>query len=58
MGTTDRDDEGQVKLRALYDAIDQGQKDQAEALYADLLALWGDLDPELIRARGLMDWDD
>lgn len=58
MGTTDRDDEGQVKLRALHDAIDQGQMDQAEALYADLLALWGDLDPELIRARGLMDWDD
>ncbi|MBC8745099.1 MULTISPECIES: AAA family ATPase [Paraburkholderia] len=58
MGTNDRDAEGQAKLRALHDAIDQGAKEQAEALYAELLALWGDLDPALIRARGLMEWDD
>ena len=58
MATTDRDDQGQVKLRALHDAIDLGAKEQAETLYAELLDLWGDLDPALIRARGLMDWDD
>ncbi len=27
-------------------------------LYADLLARWGDLDPELIRARGFMEWQE
>ena len=58
MGTDDRDTEGQAKLRALHDAIDQGAREQAEALYAGLLAKWGDLDPALIRARGMMDWED
>ena len=58
MGTDDRDADGKAKLRALHDAIDQGSQEQAEVLYADLLAKWGDLDPALIRARGLMDWED
>jgi predicted ATP-binding protein involved in virulence len=58
MRTNDRDAAGQAKLRALHDAIDQGAKEQAEGLYAELLALWGDLDPALIRARGMMDWED
>ncbi len=57
MGTEDRDAEGRAELRALHDAIDQGSKEQAEARYAGLLAKWGDLDPALIRARGLMDWE-
>jgi predicted ATP-binding protein involved in virulence len=58
MGTNDRDAEGQARLRALHDAIDQGLREQAEALFAELLAKWGDLDPALIRARGMMDWED
>jgi len=57
MGTTDRDPEGEAKLRALHDAIDDGAKEQAEALYSELLAKWGDRDPALIRARGFMDWE-
>jgi len=57
MHTDDRDEEGVQALRKLHDAIDQGRKDEAEGLYRELLARWGDLDPELIRARGLMDWE-
>jgi len=33
-------------------------REQALALFAELLAKWGDLDPALIRARGLMDCED
>lgn len=58
MEADDRDPEGQAKLRALHDAIDQGLQAEAEALHAELLAKWGDLDPALIRARGMMDWED
>jgi predicted ATP-binding protein involved in virulence len=58
MGTTDRDADGQAKLRALHDAIDQRLREQAEVLFAEIQAKWGDLDPALIRARGLMDWED
>jgi hypothetical protein len=58
MGTDDRDAEGQKQLRLLHDAIDQRDKERAEALFAKLLAKWGDLDPALIRARGIMDWED
>jgi predicted ATP-binding protein involved in virulence len=57
MHTDDRDDEGVQSLRKLHDAIDHGRKDEAERLYQELFARWGDLDPELIRARGLMDWE-
>ncbi|MEZ4321148.1 MAG: AAA family ATPase [Myxococcota bacterium] len=58
MGTTDRDDEGQARLRELHDAIDQGERGRAEALFTELEAKWGPLDPALVRARGLADWDD
>lgn len=58
MGTEERDPDGQESLRALYNAIDAGQEEDAKTLYAELLAKWGELDPELIRAQGLMDWDD
>lgn len=58
METTDRDADGQAKLRALHDAIDLGAKEQAETIHAELVELWGDLDPALVRARGLMDWND
>lgn len=58
MNTEDRDPEGMRDLRALHDAIDQGHRDEADRLYQDLLARWGDLDPDLIRARAFMDWMD
>jgi predicted ATP-binding protein involved in virulence len=58
MGTNDRDAVGQARLRALHDAIDQGLREQAEVLFAEIQAKWGDVDPALIRARGLMDWED
>jgi len=56
MNTNDRDDSGQEQLRALHDAIDQGDKPKAEALLAQLKAAWGDLDPALVNAQGLIDW--
>jgi predicted ATP-binding protein involved in virulence len=58
MGTDDRDEVGTRDLRQLHDAIDSGSREAAERLYADLVARWGDRDPALIRAKGLMDWDD
>jgi predicted ATP-binding protein involved in virulence len=56
MNTNDRDASGQEQLRALHDAIDQGDKPKAEALLAQLKAAWGDLDPALVEAQGLIDW--
>lgn len=58
MGTEDRDEDGVNLLRDLHDAIDAGRRAEAERLYADLLSRWGDRDPELIRARGFMDWEE
>lgn len=58
MNTNDRDADGQAMLRELHDAIDQGKKQEAEALLAKLESKWGTLDPALIRARGLFDWED
>lgn len=58
MHTTDRNSEGQNKLRSLHESIDNGDRDTAERLLADLLKTWGDLDPALVYARGLMDWED
>lgn len=55
MHTDDRDEEGARALRELYEAIDREDRSQADRLYAELLARWGDRDPELIRAKGLMD---
>jgi hypothetical protein len=57
MDTTDRDEEGTRYLQQLHDAIDSGSRDAAERIYADLVTRWGDRDPALIRAKGLMDWD-
>ncbi len=53
-----RGDTGVTMLRELYDAIDAENRDEAKRLYTDLLARWGDRDPELIRARGFMDWEE
>ena len=58
MLTEDRSPEGTEALRALHDCIDQGRRDEAEALYKELLARWGDLDPDLIRARAFMDLEE
>jgi predicted ATP-binding protein involved in virulence len=55
MGTDDRDERGSEPLRALYDAIDNGRIDEAQALLRELRARWGNLDPELIRAEGFLD---
>lgn len=58
MNTNDRDDKGLEMLRQLHDAIDHGNKDAAESLLAELEDKWGDLDPALVRARGLLDWEE
>ena len=55
MRTDDRSEEGTDALRALHDSIDRGHREEAGRLYQKLLARWGDLDPELIRAKGLLD---
>ena len=54
MRTDDRDDEGVVALRRLHDAIDRGDR-EADRIYRELLGRWGDADPALIRAKGLME---
>ena len=58
MLTDDRSPEGTDALRELHDCIDQGRRDEAEKLYQELLARWGNLDPDLIRARGFMDLEE
>ncbi len=58
MRTEDRSAEGTRALRALHDYIDQGRREEAEDLYKDLLARWGDLDPALIQAHAFMDLDE
>jgi predicted ATP-binding protein involved in virulence len=58
MHTDDRGPEGIQDLQRLHDAIDSGSREAAEEIYADLVARWGDRDPTLIRAKGLMDWDE
>ena len=55
MLTEDRSPEGAGKLDTLHDFIDQGRREEAEELYQELLARWGDLDPDLIQARAFMD---
>jgi len=55
MNTDDRDADGRRALQELHDAIDQGRREDAAALYEQLLARWGDLDPALIRAKALLD---
>ena len=58
MSTNDRDEEGVRALRELYNAIDKEDRKEAKRIYEKLLGQWGDLDPELIRAEGFMDWED
>ena len=58
MLTDDRDTEGTRALQALHDYIDQGHRKEAEELYRELLAHWGDLDPDLIEAKVLLDLEE
>ena len=55
MNTEDRDPEGTRELQRLHDFIDRGRHEEAEELYNKLLAQWGDLDPDLIEAKVLLD---
>jgi predicted ATP-binding protein involved in virulence len=55
MGTDDRDARGKASLKALHDLIDDGKVNEARDLLKQMQAQWGDLDPELIRAEGLLD---
>ena len=55
MHTEDRDPDGVRALQELHDCIDQGRREEAAKLYEELLARWGDLDPDLILAKPLMD---
>ena len=55
MRTDDRDDEGVIALRRLHDAIDRGDRERANRVYRELVGRWGDADPALIRAKGLME---
>jgi predicted ATP-binding protein involved in virulence len=54
-GTDDRDAEGAKKLAALDDVIDAGNADEAKRQLAELLTLWGTLDPDLIRRKARVD---
>jgi predicted ATP-binding protein involved in virulence len=47
--TDDRDPQGVERLKKLDHAIDAGDGAQARSLYHELIALWGTLDPALIR---------
>ena len=58
MNTEDRDREGARELRTLHELIDQGRREEAAALYRKLLARWGDLDPDLIEAKVLLDLEE
>lgn len=58
MNTNDRGAEGQEMLRRLHDAIDEGDSGTAETLLAELEGKWGNHDPALMRARGLLDWEE
>lgn len=58
MHTEDRDGEGARELQTLHELIDEGRLEEAEGLYRKLLARWGDLDPDLIEAKVLLDLED
>ena len=55
MHTEDRGPGGTRALESLHDFIDQGRGEEAAELYKELRARWGSLDPDLIRAKALMD---
>jgi predicted ATP-binding protein involved in virulence len=54
-GTDDRDEEGAKKLAALDDVIDAGNAEEAKRQLAELLTLWGTLDPDLKRRKARVD---
>ena len=54
-GTDDRDEEGAKKLAVLDDVIDAGNADEARRQLAELLTLWGTIDPDLIRRKARVD---
>lgn len=54
-GTDDRDEEGAKKLAVLDDLIDAGNADGARRQLAELLTLWGTIDPDLIRRKARVD---
>ena len=58
MNTEDRDGEGARELRTLHELIDKGRHKEAEGLYRKLFARWGDLDPDLIEAKVLLDLEE
>ncbi len=58
MNTDERDSKGTRLLQELYDSIDGGRDEEAKERYRVLRALWGDLDPELIRAKAFMDLEE
>ena len=58
MNTEDRDREGARELQTLHELIDQGRREEAAELYRKLFARWGDLDPDLIEARVLLDLEE
>jgi len=58
MNTEDRDPEATHALRRLHDYIDQGRHEDAEDLYRKLLARWGDLDPDLIETKVILDLEE
>ena len=58
MNTEDRDLKGARELQRLHELIDRGRREEAEELYRRLLALWGDLDPDLIEAKVLLDLEE
>jgi predicted ATP-binding protein involved in virulence len=55
MDTDDRGEAGTEDLDRLHRAIDSGSREEAERIYAELLARWGSDDPALIRAKSFMD---
>ena len=58
MNTEDRSPEGTSELRELHDHIDGGRREEAEKLYKKLLSRWGDLDPDLIEAKVILDLEE
>ncbi len=58
MHTDDRSGEGARELQTLHDFIDKGCLEEAEKLYNELRARWGDLDPDLIEAKVLLDLEE
>lgn len=57
MRTSERGSAWQQALRDLHRAIDGGEQELANSLYAKLREKWGDNDPALTYARELMDWE-